>query len=394
MPGAPPGEGDRIYTTLNITVDSFALVILLIIFLNVFRRSNQFLQEQRLFKALLYTTALIIAFDILMWLLDGQHDQLLRETNLIITAVYYCLNPLICFVWFLFVDYFIYKSTDHLKKIFIPMSIPLFANAALSILSIFFGLLFYIDQGNTYHRGSFFILLAVFAFFYLVYAFVLIVVKHKIIPKRDFIPLLLFAVPPAIGGILQTVFFGFSLVWPCVTLSVLIIYINIQNNLLQKDYLTGLFNRRQLDNYLHFALEDFGDGVLAGIMIDINSFKMINDVYGHSAGDEALQHTSAILKKSFRKNDFIARYGGDEFIVLAVVQKKEDLAIAINRLKENVDKFNSHSHVEYKISLSIGYDFYAGQDEETFSQFLKHLDELMYKDKPKQSGTENVKPIK
>lgn len=340
--------------------------------------------EQRLFRALLYTNILIIAFDIFMWLLDGRSGLYLRETYLAVTGIYYILNPLICFIWYLYVDYFIYRSETHLKKVFIPMAVPVGINLVLGILSIFYNLYFYIDSTNTYHRGSFFNLMAAIAFFYIVYAFTVIIIKRKTISRRDLVPLLFFAVPPFIGAVFQTMYYGISLIWPCVTISILIVYINIQNDQLHKDYLTGLFNRRQLDHYLQFALQDFGEGLLAGIMIDINSFKMINDVYGHGVGDDALQHTADILKKSFRKNDFIARYGGDEFIVLAFLQKEDDLDIAIKRLKANVNKFNRQNIVPCVISLSMGYGFYSGHSKSSFTEFLKHLDDLMYQDKSNQ----------
>jgi diguanylate cyclase (GGDEF)-like protein len=354
---------------------------LLVIFLSISRQKNQHLQDQKLFRIVLYINALILALDIFMWLLDGRPGLFMRNLNLLITAAYYILNPLISLLWLLFIDFFIYKSESHSKKILIPLLIPFGINMLLSILSIFNNLYFYIDGANVYHRGSLFYLMVAISFFYLVYAFVLIIKKHKIIPKRDFLPLLSFAIPPSIGAVIQAFVFGFSIVWPCVTISILIVYINIQNEQLYKDYLTGLFNRRQLDNYLQYALQNFGDDLLAGIMIDLNAFKMINDIYGHATGDEALQYTANILKKSFRKNDFIARYGGDEFIVLAVFREKIDLFRAIDRLKENVEKFNRQHLVQYTISLSMGYDFYSSRSKETFTEFLKHLDDLMYQDK-------------
>jgi diguanylate cyclase (GGDEF)-like protein len=337
--------------------------------------------ETKLFKALIYTNALIIALDILMWLLDGRPGTFFRNANLLATASYYALNPLICLIWYLYVDYFIYHSEIRLKKIRPLLFVPFILNLALSILSIFNSLYFEIDAGNAYSRGNWFYLMVAIAFFYLVYAFTVILAKQKSIPKRDFFPLLLFAVPPAVGAVIQSAFFGFSLIWPCVTISILIIYINIQNDQLHKDYLTGLFNRRQLYNYFQYAMQDFGNDYLAGIMIDINSFKKINDIYGHSIGDEALQNTAGILKKSFRKNDCITRYGGDEFIVLAIFRQKKDLALAISRLKENVEKFNQQHIAKYTLSLSMGYDFYYGRSKEEFAEFLKHLDRLMYRDK-------------
>jgi diguanylate cyclase (GGDEF)-like protein len=203
-----------------------------------------------------------------------------------------------------------------------------------------------------------------------------------------FLPLLVFIIPPLIGGIFQTLFFGVSLIWICVTLSILIIFINIQNSQLYTDYLTGLYNRRSLDSYLQQRAQNMGNKSLAGIMIDLNSFKAINDEYGHHIGDQALQQTAEILKKTFRKgDDFIARYGGDEFIVLLSAVDRYRLDHDVERLKEKVKQFNAQNIFPFSISLSVGYDYYPPEPESTASDFLTHIDRLMYQDKQKDMCT-------
>ena len=129
-------------------------------------------------------------------------------------------------------------------------------------------------------------------------------------------------------------------------------------------------------------MQNTESGTLAGIMIDLNSFKSINDEYGHQLGDQALQQVAEILKRTFRyRDDFIARYGGDEFIVLITDETKTRLSDQIVRLKERVEQFNEHRIFPFEISLSIGYDYYPGLETADIKDFLKHIDELMYLDK-------------
>lgn len=371
----------RINALLNVCIDSFALSILLVIYLGVRRSSSSRLLDYRLFWALIVSDALICALDIGMLLLDGKAGSAMRLFYLTDTVLYYILNPVICAVWYFYTDYHIFRSAERLKKLALPILLPAIVSAVLSVVSVFNGILFYIDNANVYHRGPGFLVMAFIAFFYIVYTLCFALYNQKLMPKSSFAPVLAFAVPPVIGGVLQAIFYGFSLIWPCVTVSILIIFINIQNDQLYRDYLTGLYNRRQLDRYLQFPLSQITTGVLAGIMMDLNSFKMINDIYGHSAGDEALQQTADILKKTFRKNDFIARYGGDEFIVLAAVRDKDDLQRAVGRLRSAVDMFNMLSSLPYSISLSIGFELYNPDSHPSLQNFLRHLDTLMYKDK-------------
>ncbi len=100
---------------------------------------------------------------------------------------------------------------------------------------------------------------------------------------------------------------------------------------LQTDYLTGLPNRYALEQYLQAAVEQYQGQVqctpFALLFIDLNDFKLINDRFGHDAGDQALIEISQRLRNHIRKNDFVARYAGDEFIIaLNDVQSKNDIA--------------------------------------------------------------------
>ena len=159
-------------------------------------------------------------------------------------------------------------------------------------------------------------------------------------------------------------------------------FFNIQNVQLDTDYLTNLHNRRQLDNYLHIKSQRLRGKVMAGIMIDVDRFKSINDTYGHDSGDRALKYVADILRETFRRSDFLARYGGDEFVVVMTIKDTADLEKAIRRLNENVEQFNAKQLVPYEIHLSAGYECYSSEYANV-SDFLKHIDDLMYINKQK-----------
>lgn len=370
-----------LYTEMNV----FALIILVLIFFNVNRRTDKYMVEQRLFLALIGTDALILILDSAMWLLDGKPGNFVRVFYLLITACYYALNPVICLLWTFYADYQIFRSEKHLRKLLLPMSVPIFVNLILSFLSIPKGYLFAIDADNIYSRGSIFYIMVAISFFYLMYTLILLIRRQSKVQQNAFFPMLLFAFPPVVGAIVQTRFYHVSLIWVCVTISIFIVFINIQNHQLYTDYLTGLFNRRELDNYLHQIQGYTEERLLAGLMIDLDSFKSINDLYGHDVGDEALRCAAKILKSTFRKNDFIARYGGDEFVVLMDVTEVSALNRAVLRLKENIKQFNAQKAVPYTLSLSVGYDLYTPMPGFTLQKFLKHLDGLMYQEKQKRN---------
>ncbi len=358
-----------------------AIIILLIIFFNLREHSEKYQYDQKLFAVLLISNLIILVLDSVLWVLNGQPGQGARTLNLLLTSVYFIINPLPCLLWSVYVNYQIFHNSEQARAKMLFLFIPVGVNTLLSIISCFSGSYFYFDNFNVYHRGKLFLLMATICCLYLFSSVVHVILKRKQVQKRYYVPLISFSILPIVGGFLQVVFYGISMVWICMAVSVLIIFINVQNNRLSTDYLTGLCNRRQLDNYLNDLAESNSRGLLAGIMIDLDSFKQINDSYGHIIGDQALENAAKILKKSFRKNDMIARYGGDEFVVVFEMDEKADLANAVRRIKDNVKLFNSRESNLYQIEFSIGYDIYNFKSNRTLQQFLKHIDELMYLDK-------------
>lgn len=141
------------------------------------------------------------------------------------------------------------------------------------------------------------------------------------------------------------------------------------------DVLTGLYNR----NFFEAELERLQNSRIEPInvmVVDINGMKNTNDQYGHAAGDDLLRRTSQVLKLSFRKEDVIARIGGDEFVVLFSGQII--LQDAIHRVKECLADHN-HWYEGPPLSLAIGAA--SGGRGDSLLELFKKADQLMYKEK-------------
>ena len=164
-------------------------------------------------------------------------------------------------------------------------------------------------------------------------------------------------------------------------LSLLIVYFNIQSQGLNTDYLTGVNNRRHLDEYIATKIRNSINKTFAAIMIDIDNFKSINDNYGHDIGDLALKDAVQIIKNSLRHDDFIARMGGDEFIVIINIHTGQSSDIAVKRITENIDNFNMENIRPYKLSFSIGCYVYDILSKMSPNDLISHIDKLMYENK-------------
>lgn len=165
------------------------------------------------------------------------------------------------------------------------------------------------------------------------------------------------------------------------TITTLIVYINKFEQLLNTDSLTGLSNKRVLDTFITKIRPNL---IVAAYNMDINGFKTINDTYGHSKGDKALNDLAGILINSSRSRDLVIRNGGDEFLIIAVIRKEEDAPSLVHRIKEKLKEYNKES--EFPISISIGYGTYKTNPKTSiveFNKFLADIDKDMYLEKKK-----------
>ncbi|MBW2604926.1 MAG: GGDEF domain-containing protein [Deltaproteobacteria bacterium] len=152
-----------------------------------------------------------------------------------------------------------------------------------------------------------------------------------------------------------------------------------------KDGLTGLYNRNAFDLRINEALKMFREEgqPVSLILFDVDNFKWINDTLGHVAGDKILQKVAQCLKEAFRKGDFIARYGGDEF---AAVIEGLDMDIAQKKILDFNDlfgkkRFFSHSIGDVNVTVSAGITM--SKEGDNVEDFINRADKNMYDSKKK-----------
>ena len=161
----------------------------------------------------------------------------------------------------------------------------------------------------------------------------------------------------------------------------------------ETDELTGLRNRRNFEKKIEHALIECQSTQenMALVMLDLNRFKPINDSYGHQVGDNALKHFARILEKSFRKNDFIFRTGGDEFILILPNISASDVTRVLNNLSTHL----SHSPIQISdekqltLSCSMGFAIYP-LDATTAEALQESADKMMYVEKKKSHAREEL----
>lgn len=142
------------------------------------------------------------------------------------------------------------------------------------------------------------------------------------------------------------------------------------------DKLTGLHNRRFYEEAIQ-QVDDERNLPVSIILADVNGLKLVNDAFGHHKGDELLQKASAAFQSVLRTTDVVARWGGDEFVILLPKTKSEEVETIIKRIKERyVDER------VYNLNLSISFGWHTKtKKEEDILKILKIAEDNMYKNK-------------
>ena len=243
--------------------------------------------------------------------------------------------------------------------------------------------LFVIDSNNLYHRGMGIYIHWIISWFYIVLAtimslYVTIHTKSKF-QKKEILPYFYFVIAPIIGSIIQMYYPSSASFQVGITISLLMIFFNYQNNMIQKDPLTGFKNRQVLERYFDRLITPYLSP-LSIIMIDVNKFKRINDEYGHLVGDQALQTTATVLKNYFIQNhpsSDLYRYGGDEFLIVHHSLDEQELKKIKQELTQEFQKLD----MPYSLTVSIGYSCGNVYSEETIKKVFQEADKNMYKQK-------------
>lgn len=161
------------------------------------------------------------------------------------------------------------------------------------------------------------------------------------------------------------------------------------SDLVRHDQLTGVLNRRGLDDMFakEMARTRRHDSSLCVGLLDIDNFKKLNDSLGHTAGDQALIHLATVCRQTLRPQDSIARYGGEEFIILLPDTNLTEATQALTRLQRELTKrFFLHDNEKVLITFSAGVTEVLAEDDQT--SVVNRADTAMYQ--AKQSGKNRV----
>jgi diguanylate cyclase (GGDEF)-like protein len=374
-----------------IEVNLVGVVLLLTMLL--YARGRRLGIEQRDFRRMLLCNMLILLADNGIYLLRGHSAPGLIALNHLVCIAYFSLNGLFCYNWVRYVLARLYPRYRLGRRTF-WLLLPALASAAFVASSPLTGWAYTIDSGNEYHRGPLLLVLFLAAIVYWLFSTAL-VLREYLYPTRsrekaEYRTLFAFPLPMLIGNLLQLRFYGLSIVWVLASLSMLILFIDMQNAQLTRDALTGLYNRRQTNSQLAWEIAHLHSSpdLLLAVMFDVDHFKKINDRYGHLAGDSALTLVARTIRDNCRKSDFASRFGGDEFLLIGHIRSAEDAESLIRRISGALEAESRSGALPFAVTMSAGCALFSSADQVTMDDVLNRADRSMYEVKRRARGDE------
>ena len=315
---------------------------------------------------------------------DGNMSAGHRELGMVLKSLQYIGNTVFAFVWTVYADYKLFSDPKRLKTRAPYLAIPSVFVVIGSIVNLFVPVFYWIDPvTNVYQRSSMNIITYLIVFFYLLYGTCLIYRHRNRVGKYMVLPAIIFMIPIIISSVLDFMFYGIPLKQIGIAIALTSVYINVQKEISDIDWLSGLRTRQFMMDYLRriekMPLRNQG---VAGILLDVDEFKSINDNYGHLEGDIAIQTFGSILHESISKSDFAVRFAGDEFVIILKNNGEKDVQTTIATIYTNITNYNNTAGKPYQLDFSWGYSILKNK-EDTIDSFLECMDQEMYKQKQK-----------
>ena len=370
------------YNMYGLHLSIYSLILAVFMLISIHDKTEKKHLDYKLFLAMLGAMTIDIISYSFMITLAGSTSMISKFVFRVSVIIFHTFSSYISMIYAIYVEKTIFRKERRIKYWIAIYLFPTFIILCLSIASLYTGWFFSIGNQNSYFQGPLDFVPIMVPIWYLIIAVMVLFRYKKQFNYREFNRLLLFPVPILIGESLQAIFNNYIFFLPAYILSLFMIYSSIQERRLSYDHLTGAFNRQRMDGFLEMMIDSAkkrGEQ-FAALLADVNSFKKINDTFGHTEGDKALRTVVDIIQRNIRRNDFLARYAGDEFVVIFPKCNEAILKEIVNRIRIAFSELGSQGE-GYFLSLSIGSSMFNHEKDLTQDDYIIRLDELMYENK-------------
>jgi diguanylate cyclase (GGDEF)-like protein len=356
----------RYFIQFQINIFALAILVVLLLFMHSMHIRTF---GGVIIRWVLFATAIAIIDEPMTWIFDRAQfpGAFLLEygTNVLL----FMIGPVIGGLLMSYVDYRVFLDAQRIRRQWYYQGATLLT-AGILVVNVWFPIYFSVNpQTNGYNSGPLKLLhYGVLASLYAYMLFVILRNRRRTSGKEIVLYSVFFFIP-ILGMLSQLIDSRIHFSWTSIVLAVLVMYVFLETVPSHVDYLTSLYNRRSFDTHLHNLVQDGKPFAL--LMFDLNSFKEINDRYGHKAGDEVLVGFASALRETFSSDGVAARLGGDEF---AAFLHTPDGEARIAQL-QNILARSKHSRIR---NLSFSYGSVEYESGMTADVLYTRADASMY----------------
>ena len=362
---------------VNFNISIMSLIILAIILVITRVKRDHFSFSSYLLRALILITITGTLLESSSWYFEQIPGNFAYELAFITNSLALLCGTVVSSIWLSYWDYAFLSSKKRIiqrKYYLLPVAIQFLLLVYNRLTKSFF----YIDEvTNAFIQKPLYFILYFIYLTYFVYLVILIIRNRNKISKKVKYAGIIFMAFPSLSIIVQLLIPELIVSWPSLTISLLLVYLFLETTTGNIDELTKLYSRRVLELHLKSIIED--KKPFSAMMIDVDRFKYINDVFGHTVGDEVLIHFAGILNACVdEENTFIARLGGDEFFIINRHAKVDETTKLIQDIKQMVDDDPFLAKFTF-FDFSVGFIHY--DQAMSIDDILNHADRQMYEQK-------------
>ena len=362
---------------LSYDLSLFSLILLVILYVITKIKKDVISFSSTLFHWIIMVNIIGLVAEAGSWIFDGQPGVINYFLAYLSNILVYLMAPIIIGLWASYLDYKLFSNKKRIFKRYFYM-FPAFITLIILLFNIRYPLYFSIDpETNIYSNGNLLILQYFFVYSIYLYIIILVIQNRKSKDSTTINGIILFLLFPLIGSTVQLFYSGLLFTWSSLAISLMVVYIFMETTSGSLDYLTKLYTRKILETYIKSLIEARKDFYV--VMIDLDRFKEVNDLYGHSIGDKVLIEFAKLIKEINQNYQmFASRLGGDEFLLVLQHELEELPKKLIDEVNQRVSAHPYISKFKF-LSFSAGYVKY--DHKMNLDDLLLAVDQKMYEKK-------------
>lgn len=292
-------------------------------------------------------------------------------STLNLLSLFFC-----AFFWYFYAEQKLGSRLNASRSETIIFMIPAIFIIGLVVTSPFTHLVFYYNEEGVYQQGDLYFVMLAAGFFYLALAagraYADLKNAKTASQRKEHLYLMFFLIFPVIAGVIDLFIPHLPVMEWSVLLAIILVYLTLQQSQIYTDALTGLYNRRATDELLAEKLPSVNENDPLHVLVaDIDGFKKVNDEYGHNEGDRALRAIASEIKAFADANHLhAARWGGDEFLLLADRKSALEPEAVVQAITARIEALNDRGDFPFRLRLSIGHS--------TLADPAKHIEAAIY----------------